>query len=340
MGRYELGVPAGQAVLGDLLPVAGTVRTIQVGPGGCVQDVDFGWKAPPAAVVARVFGEPAGSVDGAFDAGRDAWLPGVTVTLGASERVTDADGFARFPAVAAGTVTVAVNAYQPALARYTPSTPSSVVLVVDGCAEREVRFGFGRVCETTCCEGDLREVVVGTSFWVGNNVKLYDIVARLEVERGATYVEVDSAARAWRTTFGAPLAGANEVLEVLEVQVQDGVACVVVRLRARGALFPDGVFGTDRYKLRVSLNGESHYGCGVLRCESFRPGMYFSLPADGSGVPACDSGWAWDGTCNWQMPWLSSRNKECPRYIVLDTTSQAEWECQNVALASPLTASR
>jgi protocatechuate 3,4-dioxygenase beta subunit len=346
-GRYEVSIPAGQAPLAGLEPTTDTVLTVEVGPGRCRLDANFGW-CPPGEqkLCAKVFCEPKGECDGVFDEGRDTWMPWIEVFVAANPSdtylrsgFTDENGRICFEGLPKGDYVIYVGANQGRLQTYKPSTPDCVPVTVEDCVEKEFCFGYCQDCKPTpCCEGDLREVLVGTSFWVGDCTTKFDIKARLLRGCEDSCQEVDRACRTWCGRFRGCEVGANEVLEIVDVRVSCGVAWVVMRIRAQGCLFEDGVFGRDGYSLRVTLNGVTYKGCAKLRCESFRPGQYFDLCCNDLEVPSCDCPWRWDGCSTWDSPWLCNPKKVCARYIVLDTLSRETWECR--ALSNPLIATR
>jgi hypothetical protein len=221
-----------------------------------------------------------------------------------------------------------VGANQGRLESYKPSTPDCLPVRIEECGEQLFCFGFCQDCKPTpCCEGDLREVLVGTSFWVGECTNKFEIKARLLHGCEQTCHEIDSVCRRWCGSFGEPEVGANEVLEIVDVRVRCGVAWVILRLRAQGCWFEEGVFGRERHSLRVTLNGVTYKACATLRCESFRPGQYFQACCGEERVPPCDCPWSWDGRSCWDSPWLCNPEEVCARYIVLDTLSQQAWEC-------------
>jgi hypothetical protein len=258
-GRYELSVPEGQGALAELEASTDTVRTITVVRGCCRFDLDFGFCMPGTqSICVKVFGEASGCCDGRFEAGKDVLLPWVEVSVAKSSQpdqavatgFTDANGQVCFEGLDEGRYVVFVDDAQAPLKGFKASTKGCVTVKLCPCEEAKVSFGFCRDCKpVACCEGDLREVLVGTAFWVGDKVCEYDLSAKIYRGCGKTCDEVDSVCRKWRKDFGGGAVGANDVLEVADVKVSCGVAYVVLRLKAVGTWFHDGVFGRSM-KLR------------------------------------------------------------------------------------------
>jgi hypothetical protein len=340
-GVYEITIPPGQPALGGLEPSGDAVRTATVAKGVCRFDLNLGFCPPEEQeLCVKVFCEPAGCCDGIFDEGRDLWMEWVEVfaaranapTVPVATGVTDATGEVCFEELEAGSYVVVVNANQPALQGYRPSTITNVYVQLEPCEKEKVRVGYCKDCKPgPCCEGDLRETLVGTSFWVGDGACDFDLKAKLYADCGG--YEIDSVSRKWTKSFGTPLVGVNEVLEVVDVKVACGIAYVVLRIKANAEWFEGGVFGTGAIKFRVTLNGQTNQGCATLRCESFRPGQYFQY-SKGLCMPACDCPWRWDGRSAWDAPWICYPDHYTIRYIVLDTYSQQEWECRPLVVAS------
>jgi|GEM_PF-4562648 len=346
-GRYELSVPEGQGVLAELEASTDKVRTVSVVNGCCRFDLDFGFCMPGTQrICVKVFGEPSGCCDGHFQAGKDALMPWVEVSVAKASKpgealatgFTDAQGKVCFEGLKEGQYVVFIDDAQAPLKGFKPSTKGSVNVKLCPCEDVDVHFGFCRDCKPVpCCEGDLREVLVGTAFWVGDKVCDYDLTAKLYRGCGNKCDEVDAVARKWRKSFGGAAVGANEVLEVADVKVHQGVAYVVVRLKAVGTWFRDGVFGREPLKLKVTLNGKTFTGCATYRCESFRPSQYFDIGGGKVCVPKCDCPWRWDGRSTWDAPWICKPDSLHARFLVLDTHSQQEWECKQF-VRSPVAA--
>jgi hypothetical protein len=183
---------------------------------------------------------------------------------------------------------------------------------------------------TLCCEGDLHEVLVGTAFWLGDCPR--DQRLKVKLFRGCPcdrrQREIDSVSVNWRNAFPGETDGLNDVLTVVDLRVKNGVAFVIVKIRAEGSWFTNGVFGRDEYRLEVTLNGKTHSACAKLRCESFRPGMLFTWGKGCGKLPPCEGGWRWDGRECWDSPWLKAGCKIDARFLVLDTKSRETRDCQ------------
>lgn len=337
LGAFEVTVPEQPAVAG-LHRSTDAVLTGDMSQG-CRYDFDFGWCMPgETKLCAKVFCEPKGECDGTFDEGRDEWMPWIEVFVAVAgdndgylkSGFTGADGRVCFEGLPAGDYVIYVGSHQPALKGYKPSTPNCYRVRLDDCERACAPFGWCKTCvPTPCCEGDLREVTVGTAFWVGSCPRKLELSAILTdgCGCGCGTQEIDRLSLSWRAHLAAEAVGANDVLRLVNVKVKDGVAYVVLKLTAQGPWFQDGAFGRRELGLKVTLNGVTHRACAKLRCESFRPGLYFTW-GKGQSLPECKlDGWRWDGVSCWSAPWLSCGWRSAARFLVLDTKSKEAYDC-------------
>lgn len=342
VGTYEISIPD-QGLLAGLTLASDAVLTVTVGGGDVKDGYDFAYCMPggETKICAKVFCEPKGTCDGIFDEGRDRWMPWVEVFVGLPDDndgyltsgFTDENGKVCFENLAPGRYVVYIGANQPFQAAYRPSTPDCLPVVLKDCEKVELYFGWCQECKPgPCCEGDLHEVLVGTAFWVGDCTDHFDLCATLwrGCGRRCDATEIDRVCLDWCHCFPGETGSANEALTIVDVKVRCGVAYVVLKISSHGAAFDDGVFGRGDYKLSVRLNGTTYSGCAKLRCESFRPGMLFTLGDCCPPIPACDDGWRWDGRSCWEAPWLRCGWHCDARFLVLDTWSHEREECRPV----------
>lgn len=342
VGSYEISVPD-QGGLAGLTLGSDAVLSVTLTLGQSKDGYDFAYCMPggETKLCAKVFCEPKGTCDGIFDEGRDTWMRWVEVFVALpndnsgylASGFTDETGKVCFEGLPAGDYIVYVGSNQAFLSSYRPSTPDCVPVQVKDCEQVEVRFGYCQECKPgPCCEGDLHTVLVGTAFWVGDCTSEFNLKASFGAgcDCGCNAAELDRVALTWWRHFPGETTGANETLTLVDVKVSGGVAYVVLKVDA--SRLPGGVFGTGDYKLKVTLNGTTFSSCAKLRCESFRPGMYFTYERRCGRIPDCDNGWRWDGRSCWDAPWLSCGWRCASRFLVLDTWSHETQHCTPVVV--------
>jgi hypothetical protein len=125
----------------------------------------------------------------------------------------------------------------------------------------------------------------------------------------------------WCGAFPGVFQGANEVIRVENVTIENGVARVRVRLTAQGTWFARGFFGNVKRRLDVTVNGCTNSGCAKFRCEEIRPGGRFTWTPACGPIPPCEV----DGTA--VAAWTETTcGPDCKaRFFVIDTTSWDNW---------------
>ena len=133
------------------------------------------------------------------------------------------------------------------------------------------------------CEGDLHSVCVETSFWVGEWFDWVEVSVKLKDGAGRFADLIDRVHLCYHGAFPGSETSHDEVLEIVDVSEENGIATVKVRITADEESFPAGFFGDTLRRLEVKVNGCKNVGIARFRCDELWSGMEFTWLEDACG---------------------------------------------------------
>ena len=331
-GTYEVKVAAtanNATLLKDLLACGPTLATPNV-PICERTVVDFSYYPCIQDLKVTVFVDKSLPENCTYDSGTDLDLAGVTFTvhpqgdrsITLATGVTEANGSFTVNGLAAGTYWVCIDDSQAVLASLERCvTGDCVTVVLEPCKDECVEIGYKETCgKEPCCEGKLHEVVFKTHIWVGDCVDCVAVSAHLMETCDPCGGVSGEAWMDYCGEFPGPVTGYDGVVTIEDVEIENGIALVTIRLTATGDEFLRGYFDDGKHLLAVFVNGKSNEACVRLRCEDTLPGSMF--PWSEACGPKADCDWTQAYADAAYDRWIKC---ECPATFIVCEQCSYEW---------------